>query len=308
MLTKEQIEERKLYIGGSEAAAVLGLSRWATPLQVWALKTGHIQPEDISERIPVKLGNKLEQTVAELFTEETGKRVMRANKTFRHELYPFLGANLDRVVVGEDAILECKTASGWKAKEWSGEDIPQEYLVQVMHYLAVTGASHGYIAVLIGNETFKWRKVERDEQVIKALIDKERIFWNNFVITGEPPAPSANDSDTLYKLYPNVTSKDPIELDDETNMLIERIQSMQQDAMGLEESIEQHRNLIKAKLGDNELGQTGLYKVSWKEQETRRIDTTLLKDEKPELYHQYSKTSRTRVLRYSQLITKGATK
>lgn len=303
MLTAEQIKERQLYIGGSEAAAVLGLSRWSTPLEVWALKTGRIQQEDISGKVAVKLGHKLEQTVAELFMDETGKRVQRANNTFKHPSHAFLGANLDRVVVGEDAILECKTASAWKAKEWSGEDIPQEYIIQVMHYLAVTGASHGYIAVLIGNQEFKWRQINRDENVIKALIEKEVHFWNKYVLTGEPPAPMADDSEALYKLYPNVSNREPIELDDEANIIVERIQSMQQDAMALEEQIEAHKNLIKAKLGDNEVGTTGVWKFSWKEQETRRLDSALLKEEKPELYNQYSKTSKARVLRYS-LITK----
>ena len=98
-LTKEQVEARKNYIGGSDAAAILGLSRYKTALEVWAWKTGQVVPDDISDKVYIKLGNKLEQTVAEFFMEETGKKVQRVNDTIFHPKYPFLGANIDRKVI-----------------------------------------------------------------------------------------------------------------------------------------------------------------------------------------------------------------
>ena len=131
------IEKRKEYIGGSDCAGVLGLSRWTTPLKIWAVKTGQIVPEDISQKIAVKLGNKLEQTVCELFTEQTGLKVRRVNETLFHKDYNFIGANIDRKIEGQDVILEAKTCSAFKAKEWGEDEIPAEYLLQCYHYLAV---------------------------------------------------------------------------------------------------------------------------------------------------------------------------
>lgn len=285
--TKTDPDVRRGYLGGSDAAGVLGLSRWTTPLQVWAIKSGQILPKDIGGQVNVKLGNKLESTVAEFFTEETGKKVRRVNETLFHPDHPFLGANIDRRVVGEEAILECKTTSAWKAKEWSGEDIPQEYIVQVMHYLAVTGAKVGYIAVLIGNQDFKWKVVERDENVIRQMIEKEVHFWNTFIVPKVMPMQmTANDSDVLYQLFPQAIPESVILLDDEANKLIESRNALYQDKIALEKAIDEQENNIKALLGENEAGESGLYKVVWKNQSQQRVDSKKLQSDFPKVYQE----------------------
>lgn len=267
MLTPQQSAERNSYLGGSDCAAALGLSRFKTTLQLWAEKTGKIEPEDISKKVNVRLGNKLEDAVAQFFMEETGKKVQRVNSTRFHEKYPFLGANIDRKVVGEDAILECKTASAWMAKEWAGEEIPQEYILQVMHYLAVTGASKGYIAVLIGNADFKWKEIVRDEQIIEQIITKEVAFWNTFVVPQVMPMTiSYDDGSTLYDLFPVSDPNKDIILPDSLNTLIETRNAMTQDMISLQESIKRLENEIKATLGDAERGRTSSFQVSWKTQ------------------------------------------
>ncbi len=284
------MSDRNKFIGGTDAAPILGLSRWSTPLQVWAEKTGQIIPEDISDRVSVKLGNKLEQTVAELFMEETGKKVRRVNATLFHKDYPFLGANLDREVVGEDAILECKTASAWKSKEWEGQEIPQEYIIQVMHYLAVTGAKLGYIAVLIGNQDFKWKLIERDDRMIADMVKREVSFWNDFVIPKVMPGQiSAGDSDVLYRLYPIAEPESVVPLDDEANRLIESRNSLYQDVILIEKQISERENELKALLKDKETGKTDLWTVTWRNQSQIRLDTTKIKAEEPELYRKYGK-------------------
>jgi putative phage-type endonuclease len=196
----EKLGDRTKYLGGSDAAACLGLSRWKSPLAVWALKTGAIAEEDISDRLPVKLGVRLEEAVAELFEEQTGKVVNRVNRTITHPQYDFLRANIDRKVLKEDAILECKTTSAWKAKEWDGEEVPREYVIQALHYLAVTGAAKCYVAVLIGNQDFKIKTVERDDKVIADLIRREVHFWNEFVLKNVPPS-AARPTKTLFPNY-----------------------------------------------------------------------------------------------------------
>ena len=239
------MDDRKEYIGGSEAAGVLGLSRWLTPLQIWAYKTEQIQPEDISDKIEVKLGNKLEQTVAELFMEETGKKVVRKNETIFHPDYPFLGANIDRRVIGENAVLECKTATMFKYREWEGDEIPQEYLIQVLHYMAVGNFKKGYIACLIGNHKFVWKEINWDEKMISDLIKKECYFWNTFILPKIMPASiSADDSDVLYKLYQPVKIGNEVNLGDELDKLAENIDSLKADEKALKKQIEQ--NMVPA--------------------------------------------------------------
>lgn len=301
MLTQEQVKARRNYIGGGDAAPILGLSRWDTQLGVWAIKTGRVDPEDISDKLAVILGNKLEDTVAELFTEATGKKVHRVNETKFHVEHSFIGANIDRRVVGEDAILECKTCSAWKAKEWAGEEIPQEYILQVVHYLAVTGSKYGYIAVLIGNQEFKWQMITRDDDMIRDLIAKEVKFWNEFVVPNVMPMTiQASDSDVLYSLFPVADPNAALVLDDDASAILERLEASCAELSLLEKDVEKYKNELKAMLGESETAQAGQYKISWKNQESKRIEIETLKFNHPEVYNSCLKVSKSRVFRYSK--------
>lgn len=256
--------ERNKYIGGTDAAAILGLSRYKTALQVWAEKTGQIDVPDISGKLQVKLGNRLEQTVCELFTEETGKKVHRVNETLFHPDYNFIGGNIDRRVVGESAIFEAKTTSAWNLDEWEGDEIPQEYICQVMHYLMVTGAKTGYIACLIGNQKFVWKEIARDEKLVAELLKREVTFWNEFVLKNVMPMQiSAKDTDTLYQLFPDAIVGEEVQLTDAENVIIEMLRGLEQDKKSLDGQIEQMKNRLKASLKDKESGITDKYRVKW---------------------------------------------
>lgn len=297
------MDDRTKYIGASEAAGVIGLSRWTTPIQIWAEKTGQVLPKDLSDKEEVELGKELEDYVAKRFMRKTGKKVHRVNETLYHPKYPFLGANLDRRVVGENSVLECKTCTVWKYKEWEGEDIPQEYLIQVLHQMAVGGFDKGYIACLIGNHKFVWKEIDRDEQMISDMIKKEVRFWNTFVVPKVIPGQvMASDSETLSKLFP-VQHGQEIVLTDEANRIIEIIEALSSDKKALEKQEEQQKNELKLLLGENEIGKTSNYKVTWKLQLSRRLNTEIFKQELPHIYEKYSSPSETRVLRI--IPTKG---
>lgn len=289
--------DRKNYIGASDAAAVLGMSRWKTPVQIWAEKTGVVEPDDISKKLAVKLGNRLEEVVAELFTEETGKKVHKVNEAFVHKDHDFLVCHIDRKINGENAILQCKTASAWKAKEWDGEEIPHEYIIQEIHELAVTGYERAYIAVLIGNQDFKIKIIERDEKLISEIVEKEAKFWNDFIIKNVMPSTvMAGDTDTLLKIYPK-SNKNSISLDGKAGKIIESIEQLKYDVKNLESVIDQNENELKAILGENESGESGEHIITWKNQTTNRLDTTLLKSKHPEIYCNFLKGTETRVFR-----------
>lgn len=264
MLTIEQLAERKTYIGGSDAAAALGLSRWKTPLTLWAEKTGQLEPEDISGKLPVKLGNKMEQIVVDLFEEETGKKCHRVNETKFHPSHPFLGANIDRRVVGENAILEAKTASAWKAKEWEGEEFPIEYLIQVNHYLLVTGAEYAYIAVLIGNQSFVWKRIDRDEALLADMEKRLVEFWKYVKDNIRPSVVRAGDNETLYRLFPVEDKGKIVRLGDELDRIVEQRSALLQDKASISKQIDAMDAMIKAQIGENEMALTSKYRVSWK--------------------------------------------
>ena len=299
-ITKEQLEERKKYIGASEAAAVLGLSRYDTPLGIWAVKTGQLAPSE-EETLPMWVGTESEAMVAKRFMLETGKKVRRVNDTLYHKKYPFLACHLDRKVEGEGAILECKTANAFKYREWE-DDIPTEYIVQVYHELACSGYKKAYIACLIGNAKFVVKEIFRDEKVINDMIKKEVSFWNDFVIPKILPGQiMAADDDVLYKLFPITSDEEVVELTDQANMICESIDSLQADAKVIKRQIEEQKNELKVMLGEHAVGSTGRYKVSWRNQSQERLDTKRFREEEPEIASKYQKIIETRVLRISQI-------
>ena len=291
MLTPEQIAERRNYIGSTDSAAILGLSRYGTPLSVWAEKTGAIVPEDISGKLPVRLGHKLEQAVAELFTEETGKKLHRVNETVFHPKYNFLAANLDRRVVGEKAVVEIKNVGAFRRDEWREGQSPAEYICQVMHQLAVTGWDRGYLVALIGNTDFEIRTIERDEQALKDLVNREVSFWNDFVVTKIMPSISRGDKDTLSALFPLAEEGKEIELDDRAAAICDSLDGLRSDLKGLEGSIAGAENELKAMLGTADAGIVGDRKIFWSNILTRRLDAEDLKKEMPEIYEKFRKPS-----------------
>jgi len=303
MITETQRKERLLYIGASDCAGVLGLSRWKTPLALWAEKTGQVVPEDISGKLHIRVGNELEDLVRKLFSEESGKTVHRVNETITHSSYPFIKANLDGRIVGEKAGFEAKTCNGWAAKSWEGEEIPQEYILQCMHSLAVTGWDRWYIAVLIGgNSDFRWKTVERDEKIISQIVKAEVEFWKEFVEPEIMPITiKKDDGDVLAQLFPMAEGEqDPVELDDEADRLIESIQAQIEDFELLKGNIETDKNRLKVLLKDKPVGESDLYKVTWKEQTSRRVDLKKLKEEFLETWRQCSKPSTSRPLRIAK--------
>jgi len=278
--------DRKKFLGASDAAAALGLSRWKTPIELWAEKTGQIEPPVVDSEA-AELGKGLEDYVAKRFSTKTGKAVHRVNEHRFHKAFPYLAAQIDRKVEGENAVLECKTASGWKAKEWSGEEIPQEYIIQCHHQLSVTGYDKAYLAVLIGNQDFKIREILRDEKIIEDLVKKEIEFWAYVRNKMMPEIVMPKDDDVLYQLFPQMTAGEDVALKDEANILIEGIQAMIQDKIALEDQIDKSKNELKVMLKEAEQGHTKLWRVTWKDQ----VGSTYTVERKP-----------TRVLRYKRII------
>lgn len=295
-MSREQwLQLRKSGIGGSDAAAILGFNRWKSAFQLYIEKTSDFVEEIDNEFI--YWGNKLEDMVAEEFAIRTGKKVQRVNSMLRHPDYPFMTANLDRRVVGEKSILECKTTSAYNKEAWEGEDIPAAYLCQLQHYLAVTGYEKAYIAVLIGGNNFIWKEVNRDDEFIELMIKREKEFWENHVIANVPPpidgSPSA--SDFLAKIYPQDDGS-AIMLDEQSNTLIEAIQSIKVEEKQLEAQRTEYENQLKMTLGEASEGHSSIHKVMYKTIIQNRVDSKRLKEDYPEIYQKVIKETQLRRL------------
>lgn len=285
---EEWLKVRKLGLGGSDMAAVLGLSPWRSPIDVWLDKTSDTVEEKESE--PMYWGNVLEEVVAQEFAKRSGYKVRNNNFTLQSEKYPYLLANIDREIVGLDAGLECKTANAFKANEWDGDNVPDAYYIQCQHYMAVTGKSSWWIACLVGGNTFHYKEIKRNEEVIAAIIDTGAAFWE-LVESKTMPAPDDTKQceNALKKLYQKSNGQS-VELPaNYGNMIIDYLEIKNQ-LSELETKKRGIENVMKDFLKDNERATYGEHFVSWKSTKPREtFDAKAFKDDYPELHKKYIK-------------------
>ncbi|MDU4726365.1 lambda-exonuclease family protein [Clostridium sp.] len=287
----EWLKERQKGIGGSDVGAILGVNKYKTPFEVYLDKTEPIT-EGGEQSESAYWGDQFEEVVAKEFEKRTGKKVRRDRKHYQHKDYPFMVANIDRRVVGENAILECKTANQYLANEWQDDEIPASYLLQVQHYLSVTGAEVGYIAVLIGGQKFIWKEVQRDEELIQMIIESEKSFWK-MVEDRTPPALDGSSAAEKYlkEKYKEVEEGKSIELGFEYKEKIKKYLDMKEQLKNFEAQVKEQENQIKFKIGKSEYAYAPGYSLSWKKVSTNRVDTKKLKSEYPDVYEKVIKES-----------------
>ena len=277
---EEWLKLRSQYIGGSDAAAVVGMNSFSSPYSLWAEKTGKIP--GFAGNLATEVGTYLEEFVAQKFAQETGKKVRKCNQSFLNSLYPFAIANIDREIIGEDAGLEIKTTDSLNLKKFKDGDYPANYYAQCVHYLAVTGKQRWYLAVLIGNKEFKWFTIERDEDEIAALMAAEADFWK-LVATDTPPAVDGTQATTeaLKTIYAD--SDDSIcDLTAYGENLRQYIE-LKKQIKELETIAEEAANKIKVFMGDSGGGECEGFKVSWKAQSRSVFDSKRFESENPDV-------------------------
>lgn len=278
---EEWLDIRRKYIGGSDAGAILGMNPYMSAYTLWAVKTGK-QPE-FEGNITTQTGAYLEEFVARLFEEETGKKVRKKNATMVNSKYPFACANVDRLVVGEKALLEIKTTTSLPTiKQLKGGDIYDSWYCQVTHYLAVTGLKKAYLAVLINCREFKVFEIERDQDEIDALMAKEAEFWQ-MVENDIPPLPDGSDSstETINALYPtSVDNKVSVSLDDK---LLGLYADLNQQIKALENAKKDVANQIKAQLGKNSFGGGQEFTCTWSSYVKKTFDVNKFVAEHPNM-------------------------
>ncbi len=281
---------RKSGIGGSDAGAICGMNPYSSAMKVFKDKTSEEVEEQDNEAI--RIGHDLEDYVAQRFMEATGLKVRKSNFMYRSVEHPFMIADVDRLVVGEDAGLECKTASAYNADKWADGNIPLHYLMQCYHYMAVTGKRTWYIAAVILGREFTYRKLEWDDELVSRLIAIEDDFWNNHVAKNVIPSPDGSKvCDEVIEQYFHTAKKaSTIELVGFDEKL-----SRREEILGfiaeLQEEQKQIEQEVKLFMQDNERANSERYRVTWSNVNSMKLDTTRIKSEKPEIYADYAKAS-----------------
>lgn len=294
------LSHRSKSIGGSDAASIIGLNQYCSPYSVWADKLGMIPPKEDNESM--RQGRDFEDYVAKRFCESTGKKVRRENSILYNPDFPFAHANVDRLIVGEDAGLECKTTTSLNLKKFKNGEYPAHYYVQCVHYMMVTGAKKWYLAVLVFGSKFMWFEIERDEDEIATLAKSEKDFWE-LVESKTAPIVDGTDSttNTINTIYADTENSDSVSLfgfdkDLETYM------ALSAQIKALETLKDECANKVKAFLGNSSRGDSSRYSASWLQSSRLTFDSKAFAADHPDVdLSKYYKTSKYRTFKVSEL-------
>lgn len=265
---------RRRGIGGSDAAAALGVSKWKSKRQLYMEKMGEYDPV-IRNSEAIYWGKTLEAPIAQRFAElNPDVEIRPVQAILVHPEIDYMFANIDREIVCPtgNGVLEIKTANARQDKYWEGEDVPADYIYQVQHYLAVTGYKFAWIACLLGGQQYIQRYIERDEALIDMIYKGEAEFWE-YVMTQTPPEWDGSEASEAFmkKLAPEPEKGKQIVLPDEMLAVAREYEDLKKRhkeyadiAATFEQEMNARKEALCEALGDAEIGTVGNYTISSK--------------------------------------------
>ena len=272
---------RQKGIGGSDIASVCGINPWKSSLALWHEKVMKIG-EEVEENLPAELGIFLEpfmkMRLEDWIKKNEGIEIFSPFVPYilQHPTNKIALANIDGIINHPErgkCIAEYKTTSERNYKQWQDNNLPDYYYLQVQHYLYVTNFQYCYLAFLIGNRKFDVLVIERNEEVIKEIIEKADYFWNTFVIPKVAPAPSGDisSSEALKSMYPKEEEGMIVDFtgDGDLEHNFVKVDFVNEQIKGLKEELEVNKQAIKTKQGVAEVLICGEKKATWKEQERK---------------------------------------
>lgn len=282
MLTPEQLEQRKSGLGGSDAAAALGLSPWKTPLALYLEKRGELPPVDETEAM--RWGSIHEPAILNAYAQRAGVPLLAHPPLIRHPQYPWMFASLD-ARTGE-RVVEAKTArsaEGWG--EPGSDEIPEAYLLQVQHYMLVTALPIADVAALIGGNDFRVYTVEADRELHEMLIEGEHEFWQRVQREDPPAAQSYQDVKMKWRL----SNASPIEADNLIASYIADLHATREQIRSSEAIADTLTALICDYMGEHDtLTRDGATLATWKmTKPAKSFDRDRFQHDYPELWQQY---------------------
>ena len=301
-------EERRHLLGGSDAGTILGVNPYQSPYELWRVKVGIDQP--FEGNTATQWGHYFEDLVARAASERLSVQFRRANKRFVHPEYEYLVAHIDRMSRQEDLLLECKTTTSRSARQWgpdglvvtNGDDakgrIPLQHYWQIQQYLMLTGLSSAYLAVaILDDRDIRMYRVWSNQDDQQRLIREAARFWKCVRENRPPDSMSSADYDLMY---PDSESESAALCGESDLILISEYQKIREQEAELADQRKVLGGEIKRLIGECEELRCGDNRIAtWRTQNRESLDTKALKQEKPELFEQYSKISSYRVLRIS---------
>lgn len=279
MTHDEWLEARRIGIGGSDVSAIMGLNAYKSPLSVYLEKIGESPLEDTTSEAAF-WGTQLEDVIARHYAEKNGVKIRRNNHILIHPEYPYMIANIDREAYSDTRGrygVEVKTVGLRNAHLWEDDNVPIPYVLQMQHYMAVTGWDFFVCPALIGGQRYIEREIPRDEAIISTLIEAEGEFMDK-VERRIPPAwdGSQQASQILKALYPKAepgkqivlpsTVMDSILAHQELDLQVKEAKEVVKDLETKKKAYEQE---IAAIMGDAETGIIDGIQVTYKTTERK---------------------------------------
>lgn len=312
--------DRSRFLGGSDSAAVMGLSPWATPVELWQQKTGRV-PKPEPDRAQLKRfarGHKLEPFIREMAIDkltEMGLTVelLACNERYADSEHPFLSCEIDfelrltgsMVIGGSEVVFDgehinadAKSVTGFARKKWGEEDtedVPIEYAAQFMFSLMVTGRRYCLVAALRSFDDVDLYWTVRDDETIAGMRPKLVSFWLDHVLGDTPPDPMVFDD--IKALFP-CDDGQPVEASEEIADMVDQLRVVKARIKEYEEAEEALRFDIAEYISPHAtLTFMGREIASWKGQQDTRLDQAALRDAHPKLFAEFTRTKVIRVLR-----------
>jgi putative phage-type endonuclease len=298
-LTPEQLEKRRLGIGGSDVAAICGLNPYKTAVDVYLEKVLQDNPFQETDNDHLWFGKEIEPFVIKRFLFLYPQQISYPDTAYDKE-YPFLLGNVDGILE-DKSVLEAKNVGHFSKIKWgeSGSDkIPIEYYLQVAHYVRILDAPRGIIVAYFGGADFRIYEYKRNKIIEEKIKEKCISFWQNHVLTQTPPGVESYED--ARKLWREIIPESQIESTEEIQLYINQYHDKNKLIKEIEKEIDQIKTIICKHMQDNELlmGPDGKIMATWKKQSSLRFDTNLFKAKEKTLYEQYLReTSTERVLK-----------
>ena len=296
VVLQPQQPDRATYIGGSDAAAILGVSPWQTRYQLWAKKIGLIAEQVNPEKEKIfARGKRLEPVILQMFEDESGLKVDHRNRRFSDSEYPFLAAEIDGETGNEN--IDAKSALPFARQLWGepgSDEIPIYYTAQFMHGLMVTGRDVCHVAAMIGLDDFRIFKIQRDDELITFMRQKEIEFWGMVQNQTPPEIETAEDALLAWPHSQGVA----VAVNNEIAAQVANLKAVKAAIKDLESRVEALKDFILPHFGAAErMEHQGRLLATWKAQDARRLDQKAIAAAYPELIEKFKVTSSTRVLR-----------
>lgn len=318
-LTEEDwLELRKAGLGGSDAAAIVGLDRYRSPFEVFLEKLGALDDEtEDEESEAARWGKLLEAPVRAEAAHRSGRLIQPVGLLLCHDERRWQRANLDGLGIEtlddelvEMFVYEGKTAGHYVRDEWADDKVPDGYTLQGMHYLAVTGLRRIMFAVLLAGQRLAIRWVERDDELIAHLNRLELEFWQRLEAR-IPPEPDGSRSCTellanLWEVRPGATLElGPTATEVALRILEERRQA-DAELKAAKDAKDAATNRLRFLAGAHELvtDDEGRVLFTWKGSKPRRVDLEALRTDHPELVEEYTREQPQRTFRVPKRRTK----